>query len=320
MIYTVTLNPALDMISYVKELNTDSFTQTTQSFKYPCGKGINVSRMLYNLGMPSVVTGFLGGYPGDFIRDWFNERGIQDYFIDIEEDNRTTIRIKTDKEEMTIAGISPRIEEEQIEELLYFLSRVREGDIVVMGGSLPKNLPINIYKRISEICTANKASFISDIPAKDMLDGLKDKPLLIKPNIDNLSLMFDEADVITDEEKLIEYGLKCIDLGAQNVIVSIGKEGSYLFTKDKAVYRSYGVEGVEVNSFNSRDAMIAAFIGPYVRKNDPVEAFKMASAAASATAFVEDLASKEQVEEVFKKVKIEQLKEAEVKEEDTFKL
>lgn len=319
MIYTVTLNPALDMISYVDELNS-SFTQTTQSFKYPGGKGINVSRMLYNLGMKSIATGFLGGYPGDFIRDWFEEKGIENYFVDIKEDNRTTIRIKTNKDEMTIAGISPVIDEDQMEDLLYFLSRVREGDIVVMGGSLPNNVPINIYKRISEICNANKASFISDIPAKDMLYGLKDKPLLIKPNIDNLSLMFDEKDVITDEAKIIEYGLKCVDMGAQNVIVSIGKEGSYLFTKDKAVYRSYGVDGVEVNSFNSRDAMIAAFIGPYVRKNDPVEAFKMASAAASATAFVEDLASKEQVEEIFKKVRIEQIKEAEVKEEDTFNL
>lgn len=319
MIYTVTLNPALDMISYVDELNS-SFTQTTQSFKYPGGKGINVSRMLYNLGMKSIATGFLGGYPGDFIRDWFEEKGIENYFVDIKEDNRTTIRIKTNKDEMTIAGISPVIDEDQMEDLLYFLSRVREGDIVVMGGSLPNNVPINIYKRISEICNANKASFISDIPAKDMLYGLKDKPLLIKPNIDNLSLMFDEKDVITDEAKIIEYGLKCVDMGAQNVIVSIGKEGSYLFTKDKAVYRSYGVDGVEVNSFNSRDAMIAAFIGPYVRKNDPVEAFKMASAAASATAFVEDFASKEQVEEIFKKVRIEQIKEAEVKEEDTFNL
>lgn len=319
MIYTVTLNPALDMISYVDELNS-SFTQTTQSFKYPGGKGINVSRMLYNLGMKSIATGFLGGYPGDFIRDWFEEKGIENYFVDIKEDNRTTIRIKTNKDEMTIAGISPVIDEDQMEDLLYFLSRVREGDIVVMGGSLPNNVPINIYKRISEICNANKASFISDIPAKDMLYGLKDKPLLIKPNIENLSLMFDEKDVITDEAKIIEYGLKCVDMGAQNVIVSIGKEGSYLFTKDKAVYRSYGVDGVEVNSFNSRDAMIAAFIGPYVRKNDPVEAFKMASAAASATAFVEDFASKEQVEEIFKKVRIEQIKEAEVKEEDTFNL
>ena len=319
MIYTVTLNPALDMISYVDELNS-SFTQTTQSFKYPGGKGINVSRMLYNLGMKSIATGFLGGYPGDFIRDWFEEKGIENYFVDIKEDNRTTIRIKTNKDEMTIAGISPVIDEVQMEDLLYFLSRVREGDIVVMGGSLPNNVPINIYKRISEICNANKASFISDIPAKDMLYGLKDKPLLIKPNIENLSLMFDEKDVITDEAKIIEYGLKCVDMGAQNVIVSIGKEGSYLFTKDKAVYRSYGVDGVEVNSFNSRDAMIAAFIGPYVRKNDPVEAFKMASAAASATAFVEDFASKEQVEEIFKKVRIEQIKEAEVKEEDTFNL
>lgn len=319
MIYTVTLNPALDMVSYVDELNS-TFTQTRDSYKYPGGKGINVSRMLLNLGIPNIATGYLGGYPGEFIKDWFNDNGADSFFIDIKEDNRTTIRIKTNTDEMTIAGISPYVEQEKINDLLYYLSRVREGDIVMMGGTIPQGVDPDIYERISEICNANKAFFIMDVPAKDLLASLKNKPLLIKPNIDNLSLMFDEEEVITDENKIIEYGLKCVDMGAKNVIVSIGKDGSYLFTEDKAVYRSFGVEGVEVNSFNSRDAMIAAFIGPYMRKQDPVESFKMASAAASATAFVEDLATKEDVLNVFEKIEIKQLKEAEPKDDSLLTL
>lgn len=308
MIYTVTLNPALDLVTYVDNLDT-KYTQTRQAFKYPGGKAINVSRMLYNLNIPSTVTGFIGGYPGEYIKDWFEERGFDSHFLEIEEDNRTTMRIKTNEKEMTIAGISPSIPKDKLEDLLYFLARVREGDIVVMGGSIPENVPSDIYKRISEICKANKAYFMVDIPAEQTLDSLKDGPLLIKPNSDNLALMFGRTEPFETEEDLIEHGLKCVDLGAKNVIVSIGKEGSYLFTEDKAVYRSYGVEGEEVNSFNSRDAMIAAFIGVYMRKNDPIEAFKMASAAASATAFVEDLATKEQVFEVGKKVKIEQIRQ-----------
>ena len=315
MIYTVTLNPALDTVFYVEDLNNRSYTQTTAAYKYPGGKAINVSRMLYNLNIPSYVTGFLGGYQGAFIRDWFEERNFDSLLIDIEEDNRTTLRIKTKTEAMTIAGISPSIPSEKLDDLLYFLSRVREGDIVVMGGSIPNNVPKDIYKRISEICKANKAYFMVDIPAEQTLDSLKDGPLLIKPNSDNLALMFGRDEPFSTEEELIEHGLKCVELGAKNVIVSIGKEGSYLFTEDQAVYRSYGVEGEEVNSFNSRDAMIAAFIGVYMRKNDPVEAFKMAAAAASATAFVEDLASKEEVLEVFDKIKIEQLRPGKVNDE-----
>lgn len=314
MIYTVTLNPAFDMVSYVDSLESN-YAQTSQAYKYPGGKAINVSRMLYNLNIPSYVTGFLGGYPGNFIRDWFEERNFQSFFQEIEEDNRTTLRIKTKDKEMTIAGISPTIPEEKMEELIYFLSRVREGDIIVMGGSLPLGVPEDIYTRIINICKANKAEFMVDIPPKQTLEALKYGPLLIKPNDDNLALMFGKTEPFQTKEELIEHGLKCIDMGAKNVIVSIGKDGAYLFTEDRAVYRSYGVEGIEVNSFNSRDAMIASFIGVYMKISDPVEAFKMASAAASATAFVEDLASKEEVEEAFKKIKIEQIKEKDQEDE-----
>ena len=307
MIFTVTLNPALDMISYVDTLE-GHYIATEQSFKYPGGKAINVSRMLYNLNIPSVATGFLGGYPGQFIKDWFNEKQIQSFFIDIKDDSRTNIKIKNKDSQITIAGISPFIPNQSIEDLLFYLSRVREGDIVVMGGSIPKGVNEDIYTRIAEICNANKAYFVADIPAKATLDSLKLKPLLIKPNIDNLALMFDKMEGFKDEEEVIYYGQKCIEMGARNVIVSIGKEGSYLFTEKGEVYRAYGVIGNVVNSFNSRDAMIGAFIGVYMRKNDPVQAFRRAAAAASATAFVEDLANAEEVRAVEERIAVKRIK------------
>ncbi|MDO5026799.1 MAG: 1-phosphofructokinase family hexose kinase [Tissierellia bacterium] len=315
MIYTVTLNPALDMVSYVDNLG-GTYAQTTEAHKYPGGKAINASRMLYNLNIPSYVTGFLGGYPGKFIKDWFDNRDFESFFQEIDQDNRTTMRIKTKDKEMTIAGISPEVPENQIEELIYFLSRVREGDIIIMGGSLPRGVADDIYTRIINICNANKAEFVVDIPPKQTLESLKYHPLLIKPNSDNLALMFGKTQAFETEDELIEHGLKCIDMGAKNVIVSIGKEGAYLFTEDHSVYRSFGVEGIEVNSFNSRDAMIASFIGVYMRKSDPVEAFKMASAAAAATAFVEDFANKEEVFETFDKIKVIKLREGLEEEND----
>lgn len=317
MIYTVTLNPALDLVTYVDSLG-GTYAQTTEAHKYPGGKAINVSRMLYNLNIPSYVTGFLGGYPGKFIKDWFDERGFESFFQEVEQDNRTSMRIKTKDKEMTIAGISPEVSEDKIEELIYFLSRVREGDIIVMGGSLPKGVADDIYTRIINICNANRAEFMVDIPPKQTLESLKYHPLLIKPNSDNLALMFGKKEPFKTEEELIEHGLKCIEMGAKNVIVSIGKDGAYLFTEDGAVHRSFGVKGVEVNSFNSRDAMIAAFIGVYMKKNDPVEAFKMASAAAAATAFVEDFASKEEVFDTFEKIKLVRLVEPNKVDEESF--
>lgn len=308
MIYTVTLNPALDIVFYSDNLKTTEYNSTTKTQKFPGGKAINVSRTLYNLNIPSIATGFLGGYPGKYIHDWFKNRKAESFFVELEDDTRINVRIKTKNDKITIAGVHPRVTENNIEELLFYLSRVREGDIVVMGGSIPQNAPLDIYKRISDICIANKAYFVIDIPPKETLQALSSRPLLIKPNIDNLALMFDKKEGFKDEEDIIEHGLKCIKIGARNVIVSLGKDGSYLFTEDLSVYRSYAVEGIEVNSFNSRDAMIGAFIGFYMKKNDPVESFKMASAAASATAFVEDLANKQQILEVFEKTIVEKIR------------
>lgn len=308
MIYTVTLNPALDIVFYSDELKTSEYNSTSTTQKFPGGKAINVSRTLYNLGIPSVATGFLGGYPGKFIFDWFNNRKVENYFVEIEQDTRINVRIKTKNDKLTIAGVYPSVTESQIDQLLFFLSRVREGDIVVMGGSVPSEVSPTIYQRLIDICNANKAYFVIDIPPVQMMDSLRYRPLLIKPNAESLALMFNRSEPFSNEEEIIEHGLKCIKIGARNVIVSMGEEGSYLFTEDLSVYRSYAVKGVEVNSFNSRDAMIGAFIGLYMKKNDPVESFKMASAAASATAFVEDIASKSEILDAFEKTVVKKIR------------
>lgn len=307
MIYTVTLNPTLDMIVYLDDLDPGNLLQVKASHKYPGGKAINVSRTLHNLNIPSVSTGFLGGYPGKFIYDWFEKRKLEHYFINVDEDSRTNIKVKSQNEETILRGVSPYVPKKDVDDLLYFLSRVREGDIIVMGGSIPDSISHDIYRRIIEICKANKAHFVIDIPPKQTLDALKFGPLLIKPNIDDLAKMFDK-DGFDDEDDIIEHGLKCINIGATNAIVSLGDEGSYLFTKDGSVYRSYGVKGKVVNTFSSRDAMIGAFIGLYMKQNDPVSAFKMASASASATAFVEDIATKEEIEDIYEKTIVKKIR------------
>ena len=306
MIYTVTLNPALDIIYTADSLESEGYTYANNTQKFPGGKALNVSRMLANIGIPSIATGFLGGQPGKFIKNWFEEIDSETHFIDIKDDTRINVRLKTPQQHITIAGTYPSIPEEKILELLTYLSKLREGDIVVMGGSIPCNVDFEIYKRIAEICKANKAEFVIDIPPKKMKDLLSYKPLLIKPNLDNLAKMFD-LEQITNEADIIKYGLKCIELGAKNVIVSVGEGGSYLFNDNADSFRSYGVKGEEVNSFNSRDAMIGGFIGIYMRKQDVIESFRMASAAASATAFVEDLADHNLTMEIYEKTIVEKI-------------
>lgn len=306
MIYTVTLNPSLDIIYTSNNFTDNGYVYADNTQKFAGGKAINVSRMLHNLSIPSYATGFVGGYPGEFIREWFEKNKEDHFFIELDENTRINTRLRTPNQQITLVGVSPSLPKEKLEELIFFLSRIKEGDVVVMGGSIPKNVDNNIYIRLAEICNANKAEFVIDVPAERMHDLLKYKPLLIKPNIEDLAKMF-ELDEITSEADIIKYGRKCIELGAKNVIVSIGEEGSYLFTNKDDIYRSYGVKGEEVNSFNSRPAMIAGFIGVYMRKQDIVNSFRMASAAASATAFVEDLASADFTKEIYEKTIIEKI-------------
>lgn len=307
MIYTVTLNPALDIIYTADKINKESYTMTNSTYKFPGGKALNVTRMLDNLDIPSIATGFLGGFPGKFIREWFVKEKIESRFIEIEDDTRINIRLRANDEQVTIAGEYPTIDMQQVEDLLFYLSRVREGDIIVMGGSIPNGVDRDIYRRIADLCKANKAEFVVDVGPEELKDLIKFRPLLIKLNLTNLAKIFDVPE-ISNELDIIKYGNKCIGLGAKNVIVSVGSEGSYLFTEKGEQQRSYGVKGEEVNSFNSRDAMIGGFIGIYMRTQDPIESFKMASAAASATAFTEDLADKELVLEVLEKTIVEEIK------------
>lgn len=307
MIYTVTLNPAMDIIYTTNEINTHSYTISNSTYKFPGGKGLNVTRMLAHLDVPTVATGFLGGFTGEYIKNKLKYDDINNSFLNIEDDTRINVRLRANDQQITIAGTNPSVPKEKIEDLLFFLAQIREGDIVVMGGSIPNNVGLDIYSRIAEICKANKADFVIDVPPKQMVDLLAYRPLLIKPNIDNLAHMFG-LEEINNELDIIKYGNKCIGLGAKNVIVSVGEEGSYLFTEQGDAFRSYGVKGEEVNSFNSRDAMIAGFLAVYMKTQDVKESFKMASAAASATAFVEDLADIKLTNEVYEKTIVEEIK------------
>lgn len=308
MIYTIALNPALDIVYTANNLVAahNNFAESTQ--KFPGGKSVNVSRMLYNLGVPSLITGFVGGYPGGFVKKWFEDHQLENKLIEIDEDSSTNVKVKTPSEQLVIKGKKPRIPIEKLEELLFFLSRIREGDIVVLGGSIPENVDPDIYVRIAEICQANRAESVIDVYPNQMIDLLKYKPLLIKPNIDNLSEMFG-LEKLEKEEDIIKYAKKCQELGAKNVIVTMSEKGSYLFTEDGENYRCHGVKGEEVNSFNAKDAMIAVFIGVYMKNQDIIEAYRMGAAAASATAFVEDIADADLTREVYAKTIIEKIED-----------
>lgn len=309
MIYTVTLNPSIDLFVELDELTMGQRNNILAERTLPGGKALNVSRVLSALRIPTVATGFVGGYQGEFIKQWLRNEDITADFVETEAENRTNIKIFKNKEETVINYPGKRISAGELDELLYYLSRVREGDVLIFGGSVPpmeESQSRDVYDRLVSVATSNKAKFVADVPSQYLMNVVKAKPALIKPNGEDIARIFGVE--IADRNDYIPYGKKLREMGAENVIISYGAQGSMLFTGDK-VYGSNEIDdGREIiNTTACRDSMIAGFLGSKVKDGSPVEAYKMSIAAASATARVLDLPTHDEIIGMLDYVNIEEI-------------
>ena len=242
MIYTVTLNPSLDLFTELDNLVLGERNKIKSERTLPGGKAINVSRVLSALRIPTIATGFIGGFQGQFIKEWLQDEDITTDFVEMKGVNRTNIKIFENNRETMINFPGPKISSEEIDELLYYLSRVREGDTIIFGGSVPpmeENMDEDIYDRLLSVARGNKADFVADVPSQYLLSMVKEKPLLIKPNGEDIAKIFNVE--INDKYDYIPYGKKLREMGAKNVIISYGAQGSMLFTEDK-VYASNEID------------------------------------------------------------------------------
>ncbi|EAD6730653.1 1-phosphofructokinase [Listeria monocytogenes] len=300
MIYTITLNPSIDYIVQIDQLNLGGLNRMKQDYKLPGGKGINVSRVLNQLNVPSLATGFLGGFTGSFIKDWLQNEGVKTGFVTVKDDTRINIKLKHG-EETEINGLGPAISEKEINEFLKVMDKVTANDIVILSGSVPPSLGNDFYNKIIQICKEKKAEFMIDTTGQELLDALPNRPILIKPNHHELADLFGVK--LGSVEELIPYGKKCLELGAQHVIVSMAGDGALLFTGED-VYFADALKGELKNSVGAGDSMIAGFVGTFDKMRDPVKAFAAGVATGGATAFSTDLAQKELIDELLPQVKI----------------
>ncbi|MFV0561254.1 MAG: 1-phosphofructokinase [Enterococcus sp.] len=300
MIYTVTLNPSIDYIVRVNDLQIGDVNRMTEDFKLPGGKGINVSRILNRMDIHSTALGFLGGFTGSFISQWLEEENIPTNFTKVEEDTRINIKLKS-VEETEINGQGPTISNKEIQELKQTLSQVKSGDIVVLSGSTPASLRKGFYHELIEIVREKGAEFVIDTTGDDLKNALPQQPLLIKPNNHELADLYNTE--FHSVEDIIPYGQKLLAEGAQNVLISMAGDGALLFTADGA-YQSNVLKRPLKNSVGAGDSMIAGFIGAFSQTHDAVEAFKWGVACGSATAFSDDLASREMIDSLLPEVKI----------------
>ncbi|MCT2346419.1 1-phosphofructokinase [Bacillales bacterium AN1005] len=298
MIYTLTLNPSVDYIIELSEVNLGELNRTEQTSKFAGGKGINVSKVLQRMGVESKALGFVGGFTGDYIKNQLKQEAIHTDFVQVEEDTRINVKVKAaDETELNAAG--PTISAEKLAELKEKISKLNSEDLLVLAGSIPSTLPANTYEELVKICSENKVSFVVDAEGELLQKVLPYNPFLIKPNHHELGDLFDTT--ITSAEDVIPYGRKLLELGAQNVIVSLAGDGAVFINQHETIISTVP-KGEVKSSVGAGDSMVAGFLAKYKETQDLKEAFRYSIASGSATAFSIGLCTKEKVESLLPQV------------------
>lgn len=296
MIYTVTFNPSLDYIVTVPQFVCGRVNRTTEEKIFPGGKGINVSMVLKNLGLENTALGFYAGFTGEELKRLVEEKGICADFIPVRE-GMTRINVKLRSEqESEINGQGPAIAAEDIDALYAKLERLKEGDILVMAGSIPDVMPQTIYMDIMKRLAGKNLKIVVDATRDLLVNVLPYHPFLIKPNNHELGEIFGVT--IEDKAKVVAYARKLQEKGARNVLVSMAGAGAVLVADDGSVFQAKAPKGRVVNSVGAGDSMVAGFLTGYLKEGNYEKAFQMGVCTGSASAFSEELATRAEVMEL----------------------
>ncbi|MCM2532322.1 1-phosphofructokinase [Neobacillus pocheonensis] len=303
MIYTCTLNPSVDYVVHVQDFQLGDLNRMSYDVKFPGGKGINVSRVLKRAGVESEALGFIGGFTGAYVEECLKEEGISTNFIHVNGDSRINIKLKT-KSETEINGQGPVISNEQVRKLIKQVENLQNDDVLVLAGSIPSSLPSDFYTKLSKIAKKQGAKVVVDVSGKVLLDIVEQGPFFIKPNHHELGELFDVT--IETPEEAIPYGQRLLELGAENVAISMAGKGALLITR-KAIYQATVPKGNVKNSVGAGDSLVAGFLATIINNGEIVEAFRRGVASGSATAFSLELCTQEDVERLIPKIEIKKL-------------
>lgn len=301
MVYTVTFNPSLDYIVTVDDFKLGLTNRTTSELMLPGGKGINVSIVLSNLGIENTAIYFSAGFIGDEITRKVKECGIKAEEIKVPNGcSRVNLKLKS-IDGTEINGAGPDISNEAIESFYHKLEMLQKGDTLVLAGSIPQTMPETMYSDIMDRLSGKGIRIVVDATRDLLVNVLKYKPFLVKPNNHELGEIFGVE--LNTREDVVPYAKKMLEMGAENVIVSMAGQGAVFVSADGESYLREAPEGKLVNGVGAGDSMVAGFITGYLENKDLLHAFKMGLSAGSASAFSEYLATKKEVEAVYKTVK-----------------
>ncbi|WP_086349596.1 1-phosphofructokinase [Candidatus Enterococcus clewellii] len=305
-IYTCTMNLAIDLFIETDSLQPDSVNRSVDDDIQANGKGVNVSLILKQMGLNSTALGFSGGFTGAYIDQFLVEKEIQTDFVEVEGMTRINVftQVNHPKSEYKLVNKGPDIPEEKITQLLAQIRRIPTDSYLCVSGSLPQGVQPDIIQKISEITAQNGVHLIVDTSYREVLDTLKYKPFLLKPNEEELAEWFGKEQLTFDE--CIMYGKKLVAAGAENVLVSLGGEGGLYITKD-AVYSGNAPKGHVVNTACAGDTLLGCFIGNYLKGLSPEANLTYSLAAASSTAFQKGLTDFSDVAALSQQIKVRKL-------------
>ena len=306
MIYTITFNPAVDLVIQVPNCQLGTLNRSMGEEYVAGGKGINMSIVLKRLGIDNIATGFLGGFSGKFIEEFLEKEGITPQFISVEGTTRINVKVKGEVEtEINAAG--PNVGVEKFQQLVnYFQDILKEGDIVFLAGNAAPGLDETSYVEIARLCHARGVKLVLDTTKNSLLACLPYQPFMIKPNQHELEELFGVK--IETQEEMLNYAFQLREKGVRNVLISCGGEGAFLVSETGQVLISNTPKGTLVNSVGAGDSMLAGFMAKFIETSDYRMSLKQGAASGSATAFSVGIATRELIEELIPHIKIEEIK------------
>lgn len=298
MIYTVTFNPAIDYVVSADKLSVGGINRTTSEDIFFGGKGINVSQVLSQLDVSSVVLGFTAGFTGKAIEDGLSCAGIQTDFVHIDKGfSRINVKLRADGE-TEINGQGPEIDDAALAQLFEKLDNLKEADTLVLAGSVPASIPSDVYEQILARLDSRGIRFVVDAAGDLLMNVLKYRPFLIKPNHIELGAIFGVK--ITGKAEAALYAAKLREKGAVNVLVSMAGDGSVLVDENGEVHFCGVCKGVVKNSVGAGDSMVAGFLAGYDKGSG--YALKLGTACGGATAFTEGLAQRADIDSLLREL------------------
>ena len=303
MIYSVTLNPSIDFIIRVKDFQLGETNRAYEDNFFAGGKGIMVSKLLKNVKTNCVNLGFLGGFTGTFIEQNLKKLNILSDFVTVNENTRVNVKLKTETEtEINCQG--PKISDNEKEEFLDKIRKIKSDDFVILSGSVPSNLGNDFYITIIEILNKNGVKFTLDSSGETFSKSLKYKPFLIKPNKDELK---EYARIeFKNNQEIVNYVRENLVDKAEHVIISLGGEGALYIDKNFSLFAyPLSVKENVVNTVGAGDSVVAGFVNYMLKHNDVERAFRFAVACGTATSFSEDIGELNFIEEIYNKLVIE---------------